>query len=81
MSRMPSTSTGTVSVTPAATRGVLDLAAQRVPDGREDQRQRRERFERHRAAAELGGVGGHEPDERLVEEVLDDEARGASPAR
>ena len=48
MSRMPSTSTGTSSVTPRRARRGLDLDAQRVARRREHEPAARERVERHR---------------------------------
>ena len=76
MSRTPSTSTGTEQREALIARRGLDLGAQRVPERRQDHRVLRERRRaapaRRRASS---SVRRHEPDEVLVEEVLDDEAR------
>ncbi len=72
MSRMPSTSTGTGSVTPTRACGLLDLDAQRVARGRQHERQLRQRLERHRVRRQLG-ARRREPDEVLVHQVLDRE--------
>ena len=53
--------------------GDVDLVAQRVPDGRQDQAVLRERGERNRLGHTEIEVGRQQADERFVAQVLDDE--------
>ena len=73
MSRMPSTSTGTVELMPDRFGGALDLDAQRVGIRRQHQRELGELRQRHRLARQLD-IAADETDELLLEQVLDDES-------
>ena len=78
MSRMPSTSTGTASVSPCASAAAFELDAQRVGFRRQHQRERRRA---PRAAPARGGRSTSWPDQRdqrLLEQVLDRRAAGRS---
>ena len=73
MSRMPSTSTGTVSEMPGGFGGPLDLDAQRVGLGRQHEGKLGEHRQRDRLARQLD-VAADQPDELLLEQVVDDQS-------